>query len=396
MKEINQHKILLLCAILLVGILLFSGCARTIGMARGWAGGAVIGDTIFVGSMEGKILALSVSDGSRLGEPIVLETARSAGGLGCAPFGCTTASRAVAIYSSPTVDEALVYVGGYDGRIRAFLFEEGELRQQRKWISDQDDIGGAIVGGLVVAQGNVYFGASDGKVYTLDALDGHKKWEFDVGNKIWSTPAIDGNTLFIGSFDKKLYALSTTDGTKKWEFETEGAIVSTPVVYNNRVYVGAFDRYFYAVDTVSGAQIWRFPTDDEEEENKPDNWFWAKPLVHNDVVYAPSLDGKVYALDVRNGRLLATFDLGNSIVSAPVLVDDLIIVTTTSLTKSKGVVYSVNTINKRQISLMDLAEKVFAPLFASEGTIYVHTNQDNLYAIDAHSGASKKFSLTSE
>ena len=395
--RINQSRIFILLAMLLAGILVFSGCAQTIGMAKGWAGGTVAGDTIFVGSMEGKLLALNISDGSRLGEPIRLEAEQPAGGLGCIPFGCATGSIAVAIYSSPAVDEDLVYVGGYDGKVRAFVFEEDRLRQEPKWDSRPKDISGSIVGGLVVDQSAVYYGTSGGKVYAVDVTDGHRKWVFETDDKIWSTPAIDGDTLFIGCFDKKLYAQSTTDGTKKWEFETEGAITSTPLVHDSRVYVGSFDMHFYAVDAVSGQQIWRFPSDEEEDGNKPDNWFWAKPLVHNDVVYAPCLDGKVYALDARNGRLIVAFDLGNPIVSSPVLVGDLVIVATTSLTKSIGAVYSLNTTNNHQSPLMDdLKEKIFAPLFASETTAYIHTNQDNLYAIDTQSGASKKFSLSGE
>ncbi len=395
--RINRTRILLLLLILLLGTVTVFGCTGA-GVARGWSGGIVVGDTLFVGSMEGKLIALDISDGRRLGDPVALEAEpSSSGGLACLPTTCApTASMGVALYSSPAVSGDLVYIGGYDGRVRAFLFEEDELWSQPRWISREGDITGTIVGGLVVAQGNVYFGASDGKVYALDALDGHKKWEFTTGGKIWSTPAINGDTLFIGSFDKKLYALDTETGEEKWQqpFETQGAITSTPVVYDNKVYIGSFDRRLYAVNAITGEQIWRFPATDEDE-HKPGNWFWTKPLVSDDddvvVVYAACLDGKVYALDAESGEKVIEFDLGSPISSSPVLVGDLVIVAT-----EEGMVYTLDTGSNNKRELKNLGEKVRAPLFASEGTVYLHTVEDNLYELDVQSGQSRKFTLATE
>ena len=363
-------------------------------MARGWSGGLVVGDALFVASMEGRVIAMDAADGTILGAPVAVETAPAAGGLGCIPTCGTPTSTAVAIYGAPAVSGDLVYVGGYDGKIYALMFDEGGLRSEPRWIYPrQGSIGAPIVGGLVVAQNKLYFGSADGKVYALEAVDGFREWVFETGSKIWSTPTIDGETLFIGSFDKKFYAIDTTTGKEKWEkpFEVEGAIVSTPVVYNNTVYFGSFDRHMYAVDADTGKEVWRFPASDEDE-SKPDSWFWAEPLVHNNVVYAPCLDGKVYALDADSGEKVAEFDLGSPISSSPVLVDDLIVVATHDCT-----VYTLDTSNNRQRQLASLQEteqeKVYAPLFARQGTVYVHTTSDSLYALDVQSGASKKFSL---
>ncbi|MFC1982067.1 PQQ-binding-like beta-propeller repeat protein, partial [Chloroflexota bacterium] len=209
--------------------------------------------------MKGEIVSVNVTDG-RLLWAVPLESPEpSSGGFGCAP-----ASTAVAIYGSPAVaeDEGLVYIGGYNGKIYAFT----PGRDEPRWVYPRErSLDGTVVGGLVVAQGRVYFGSSDGKVYALDANDGFKEWEFENGDKIWSTPVIDGDTLFIGSFDNKLYALNTADGSKKWEYETEGAIVATPVVHNNTVYIGSFDRYLYAIDATDGSLKWKFLAG---------NWFW--------------------------------------------------------------------------------------------------------------------------
>ena len=196
----------------------------------------------------------------------------------------------------------------------------------------------------------------------------------------------------IGSFDKKLYSMDAADGSKKWEFETEGTIVSTPLIYENTVYIGSFDRYLYAIDASTGKLKWKFLAE---------NWFWAKPVVYNDTVYAGGLDGKVYALKAATGeKLHDEFDLGGPKIflgnikkpvpvnSSPVLVGNLIIVAT-----EDGVVYALDTDSNQQRQLASLEEKVYAPLVASEGKVYIHTDKDALYEIDVQSGARREFNI---
>ena len=108
--EIRCNKILLVKVLLFLVILLVSGltgfgCAGTGAIPKGWSGGVVVDDTLFLGSMEGKLVAINVLSHTRLWE-VPLETSeQAAGGFGCAP-----ASTAVAIYGSPAVAEELVYV----------------------------------------------------------------------------------------------------------------------------------------------------------------------------------------------------------------------------------------------------------------------------------------------
>ena len=376
-NKILLGKILLLLVMLIMVMSGLSGLGCIKGLQPiGWSGAAVADGSLFVGSKEGRLVAINIADGARQwSEP--LKASGSAGGFGCAPMsggGCAAAPSGMAIYGTPAVAGDLVYIGGYNGKIYAF----NSSSLQKRWVYPVEGNLEPIVGGLTVALGKVYFGCSDGKVYALDAATGNWEWEFETGDKIWSTPAIEGDTLFVASFDNKLYALNATNGEERWEkpFETEGAIVSTPLVYNNTIYLGSFDRHIYAVDAIDGSLKWK-------SEVEAGNWFWAKPIAYNNVIYAPCLDGRVYILDAENGReLVDAIDLGEPISSSPVLVDSSIIIAL-----EDGRIYAMDTANNQNRLLANVEERVDAPLCVSQGIVYVHTQDLTIHPVDANTGA---------
>ncbi|MFC1951433.1 PQQ-binding-like beta-propeller repeat protein [Chloroflexota bacterium] len=374
--KLGLGKILLLLVILvLVGGSAF-GCAQLGAQPKGWSGGVITDGTLFFGSMEGQVVALNASDSGRLWD-VTLEPTKSTGGFGCAP----SSTAAVAIYGTPAVAGDLVYIGDYSGKIYAISASTRLFRAEE--LNEKDPQ--PIIGGAAVALGKVYVGSSDGKVYALDAVSLDTVWEFQTGDKVWSTPVIEGETLYIGSFDKKLYALSITNGRQKWEpFETGGAIVSAPLVYNNTIYFGSFDRYIYAVNTADGSLKWK-------SKFEASNWFWTGPVAFNNIIYAASLDGKVYALDAETGDKVTEFDLGSPVSSSPVLVDGSVIVAT-----EEGKVYSIDTSSnqKRQLAdINELAEEdlaIYSPLSADDGIVYIHAQTEKhgslLYALNAQTG----------
>ncbi|MFC1938732.1 PQQ-binding-like beta-propeller repeat protein [Chloroflexota bacterium] len=367
-NRVLLRRVLLLLVILLGMGVILSGCYGR-SQPKGWSGATVAGDGIFVGSLDGRLVSFNKAYGSPLwsddGEAGILGTAESK----------------VAIYGTPAVAGDLVYVAGYNGKIYAFVLSTGALR----WVYPREDNLEPIVSGVVEAQGKVYFGCSDGKVYALDAATGDKAWSFETGGKIWSTPATDGDTLYVTSFDKKLYALNASDGSKTWEFEIETNSITTPLVYENVVYIGSFGRYFYAIDAGAGSLRW-------QSEVEGGKWFWAKAVAHDNVIYAPNLDGKVYILSAENGSEVAgAIDLGNPISSDPVVVGGKVIIAT-----EEGKMYALDTVNHQHDKLFDVTikhgdipekidRKIYAPLSADNGVVYIKaqtSSEDALYAVN--------------
>lgn len=384
-NSILLGKILLLLFVLLGGLTAY-GCVGIRSTPEGGSGGTIADGTLYLTTpavassgfgcsappVTSKLIALDISDGSRLWE-VSLETSRSAAGFSCAP-----SSAGLAVYGNPAVDGDLVYIGGYNGKV--YAISSSTRLSKEKYLDENDSH--PIIGGAVISEGKLYIGSSNGKVYALGTTSLDNEWDspFETGDKIWSSPAIDEETLYIGSFDKKLYALNAADGSKRWEFKTEGAIVSTPLIYNDTVYIGSFDRYFYAIDATDGHLRWK---------RMATNWFWAKAIAHNNIIYAPCLDGKVYVLDAENGReVVDAIDLGSPVSSSPVLVDDLLIIAS-----EEGKLYSLDTITNQIKQLADLAARVYAPLSANGWMVFVHTEKNTLHAVDIQTGAEREFNI---
>ena len=357
--------------VLLVGCLVALGCVRGLSSV-GWSGVAVGEDRLYVGSTEGRLVAIK-SDGIRAwSEP--LRVARPSGGCALIPEGSTgggcasSASTAVAIYGTPVVSGDIVYLSGYNGKVYAFDAPSLEPR----WTYPVEDYLKPIIGGVALFQDKLYFGTSDGIVFALDVAKGIKKWELQLGGKIWSTPAIDKGSIYIGSFDKKLYAIDAATGAKKWEFATGGTITATPLVHKDTVYIGSFDRKLYAINADGGTKKWEF---------QADNWFWTAPVAYENTIYAGCLDGNVYALNAQNGDKLTSWATG-PVASSPVLAGSSIIVA-----NQKGEIYSIDMVSRNLKKLADLGAPVSSPLTASKELVYVHTSDLIVHRIDIATGA---------
>ena len=121
--------------------------------------------------------------------------------------------------------------------------------------------GGAISACPAIdAQGTVYFGAEDKKVYAVNGVTGEKKWEFETGGAVSAAPAVSVNGLvYVGSGDGKLYALETGTGRERWEFSTTQPVKSTPAIGpDGTVYFGADVNKVYALKGDSGVKQWEF------------------------------------------------------------------------------------------------------------------------------------------
>ena len=202
--------------------------------------------------------------------------------------------------SSPLVADGLVYVGDWNGRVYALNARTGRIR----WTFQAGD---KVKDGVAYAGGRVYFGSYDSHVYALDARTGKLFWRasaqqrFGSRGTFYSTPAVAYGRVYIGSTDGKVYSFGATSGKLRWSYGTGGYVYASPAVWEKRVLDGSYDGTFYCFDAATGDVRWRF---------RANGAISGSPVVINDVVYFSTLKRRTYALDPRNGKLLWSFRRG--------------------------------------------------------------------------------------
>ena len=212
----------------------------------------------------------------------------------------------------PGDESALAVAHGvvYAGELYALDGASGEVL----WVYsiEEDYDGPSFAMPPAVADGVVYAGASDGKVYALAAAESPSQaarpadtdgqaayaaaaplWRFRTGDSVDSSAVVIDGVVYIGSGDSYFYALNEADGEMLWRYRTGARVTTTAEVFDGVVYFGSADGYLYALDAASGNMLWRKLTGLE---------VYSSPAVLEGVVYFGSADGHLYALDTADGK----------------------------------------------------------------------------------------------
>jgi len=177
--------------------------------------------------------------------------------------------------------------------------------------------GNYVGSSAAVADGKVYVGSDDGKVYCLNALTGTHIWNYTTGFPVDSSPAVADGKVYVGSYDHKVYCLNASTGTHIWNYTTGGGVFSSPAVADGKVYVGSHDNRVYCLNALTGAHIWNYTTGFPVD---------SSPAVADGKVYVGSDDNKVYCLDASTGAHVWNYTTGNYVISSPAVADGVVYV----------------------------------------------------------------------
>ena len=244
--------------------------------------------------------------------------------------------------------------------------------------------GGAIRSAPAEADGTVFVGSDDHKVYAFDAATGAQKWAVLTNGKVRSGPAYDNGTVFVGSFDDNLYAIDEATGAVTWSVHPNYATTwSSPAVVGDTVYMGWDDHKLYALDTATGATKWSTTL----------GWMVrCAPSVANGVVYVGADDGRLYALSAITGTILwsartAPPSTTPKIRATPAVANGLVYVPTAETTPMAGHLYAFNAVTGALVWVKTLNDYSESSPALANGIVYVGSEKQ-LYAYDAITGTS--------
>jgi len=337
-------------------ILFLTSCTGRFNVEGGWASPLISGDTLYVGTRDGQILALDKRNGTT---KWVFPTEDSEDSI-------------EPVYATPTMSEdGILYIGGYDGDLYAInttninsISNVPTLDEARIFSS-----GGSIIASPVINEDTIIVASSNGSIYSINRTNGALNWKFETGNKIWSTPVIDESNIYFGSLDHNLYALSLENGEELWNFTTNAAIAAQPLVIGENIYIGSFDSIFYSIHKNTGQETGRFVSD---------NWLWATPLYKKPTIYIGSFDHNLYAL---NEKTLTSvwpnpLETQGQIIGAPVIIEDWI-----AVPSDDENIYVVNISNGSGLHICNVKTSIKADLSTDGDIIYAIGIDKSLRAI---------------
>jgi outer membrane protein assembly factor BamB len=226
-------------------------------------------DNVYVGTSDGKLIALDLEDGSEKWPAV--QTSGS-------------------VFSSPTIYDNAVYVGSADGKLYVIDANDGSVL----WTFDA---GGACLTPITVVDTLVYFAGAN-KFYAVGSGSHKKIWEYPVNWAIEAQPVIKEDKIIFGAWDTAVHALNRFSGERLWRWARNSSFYYSPAAcwpVANDMYVFVTDpnRYNSAINLADGSTLW--------SNNTPEVWESIGMSDDGSKIYTRSLDGNLYAFSATTG-----------------------------------------------------------------------------------------------
>lgn len=254
---------------------------------------ATIKDRLFVGSNNGKMYSIDMTNG----EIVWFFDSKSE------------------LVSEPLLDEGVLYFISGSQSLYALDASNGK----QLWIHNRQDTTNTITvrGGAKpsISKGIVYVGFSDGALVALNSRTGTEQWEITLNRNtkfkdIDASPVIDGDFIYINSYDDKVYCLSKEKGEVIWHTNFGGH--GTPLIAGDNLFITSSKGDLVALAKKDGRVLW---------SKKTKEGIFTEPLL-----FGPKLDpmivtgesqGKLLFFNATTGEKLQVFEPGRGVFSKP-------------------------------------------------------------------------------
>ncbi len=206
------------------------------------------------------------------------------------------------IRTQPLIADAQVFVRTVDGKLSALSLSDGSIQwtvtRRVPALSLTGNSQPLIRGGLVIA------GFDDGKISAFNRVDGRTIWEATVSQPTGRTEIerlvdIDGQfiiedgIIYVSSYQGKLAAIQAIDGNLLWSRKFSS--YQTIVADEDALYLSGDNSHIWSIDRRTGSAFWK-------QEALHARKITA-PLLTGDKLVVADLEGYVHWLDKSDGTI---------------------------------------------------------------------------------------------
>ncbi len=332
-----------------------------------FASPAIVSDRLYLGTGDGRVVALDSASGETLWEFIVGDVVKS----------------------TPAVAGDMVFVGLQDSRIVALDADTGEL----VW---EFTTGNPILSSPVVYEGVLYIGSNDWRLYALDAATGDERWSFRANDVIRSAPAVHPPVVAFTDIEGKLYLLDLSTGKRRFDYQAINGAEGGAVFDGDRLFIADLGGRVRSIDwtqrefpfekniTWIRIQLRHFGFIESAGQQKGSVWFFLErgsgfttaPVVANDLVFAASKSGTLLALDRASGDLKWRSQSPDSFHVSPSLWGDTLFAADVG-----GILYAVEALTGRELWRSSTVSPLASTPIVSGGLLYLTRRDGSLLAL---------------
>jgi outer membrane protein assembly factor BamB len=270
---------------------------------------AIVGDTVYIGDLDGKVYALSLDKGELRWE----FTAEDSGFL-----------------ASPSVHDGRLFIGDYNG----FFFCLDAKSGKKLWMFETE---AEINSSANFYQGNVLVGSQDASLYCLDGPSGNLKWKLTVEDQIRCTPTVAGNRTFLAGCDGRLHVVDLDKGEEVAAVDIQSPTGNTPAVVKDMVFFGTEAGTFFGINWRQAKIIWQY-------ESEGSMSYRSSAAATDRLVIVGGRNKRVHAFDPAKGNIVWEYAAKTRIDSSPVVVGQRVFVAT-----SGGRLYALSLAEGKQL-----------------------------------------------
>ena len=282
------------------------------------------------------------------------------------------------IHPSPAIADGNVYIGCDDGKVYCLAEKTGRVIWQR-------DIGAQVRGKPIVTGDRVYVASRKGTILSLQSKDGAPKWTHDCKSLVEGGPILFKDSLYVATEAGSIHRILLDSGKEKWKTTGASQIISAPAIDGERVFIGDIGGLFLAYSLADGKKLWQFRTG---------NKLVARPAISGNYVLVPGMDDHLYALSRKSGIVSWRKSLG-SIPGGMTVIEG---VATGPNSKPRSLLYAALT--KKEESLLlcansrsgatmwttPLPTTVQGEPAVAEGRVYIGGTDGKIYCFNADDG----------